>query len=209
MGLDAFQVCEDDLSEQALVHYAQEQAIAVDTETMGLKPQRDRLCLVQIADASGRATLVRLAKGITQAPRLKQLLENPQVEKVFHYARFDIAMLRYHLGIDTAPIFCTKIGSKLARTYTPHHGLKDLVRDLTQVELDKTAQSSDWGNVQALSEKQLRYAANDVLHLLKVRSVLQMMLEREGRWQLAQHCFHCLPTVVQLDLLGYEDIFNH
>ncbi len=207
--LEAFQVCDDDLSAAALAHYLQANTLAVDTETMGLKPQRDRLCLVQVADAAGRVTLVRLALGVQRAPNLQQLLEAPQIEKVFHYARFDVGMLRHHLGIETAPIFCTKIASKLARTYTPRHGLKDLVQDLLQIELDKTAQSSDWGNVQALSEQQLRYAATDVLHLLKARDRLQQMLEREGRWTLAQACFRCLPTLVRLDLTGYEDVFNH
>lgn len=204
-----FQVCDRDLSSTVLSQYLNAEAIAVDTETMGLLPQRDRLCLVQLCDSKGRVAVVRIAKGQTEAPNLKQLMEAADVFKVFHFARFDVATMRHHLGIQVAPIFCTKIASKLARTYTNRHGLKDLVQELEQVELDKSAQSSDWGNAANLSDEQLRYAANDVRYLLSARQKLTDMLKREERWQLAQQCFQCLPTIVSLDLLQFKDLFEH
>lgn len=209
MKLDDFQVCDRDLSDAILSEYLSAEAIAVDTETMGLLPQRDRLCLVQLCDPQGRVTVVRIAKGQPEAKNLKHLLEAADVLKVFHFARFDVATLRYHLGIQVTPIFCTKIASKLARTYTNRHGLKDLVQELEGVELDKSAQSSDWGNATNLSDVQLRYAANDVRYLLSVRQKLIEMLEREERWELAQNCFQCLSTVVTLDLLLFKDLFEH
>lgn len=209
MVLNDFQVCDRDLSDAALSEYRQADVIAVDTETMGLLPHRDRLCLVQLCDPQGRVTVVRIAIGQTEAPNLKQLLEAPTVEKIFHFARFDVATVRYHLNIHINPIFCTKIASKLARTYSPKHGLKDLILDLEQVELDKSAQSSDWGNPANLTPEQLRYAANDVRYLISVRSKLIDMLKREGRWELAQACFQCLPTIVTLDLLQYPNVFEH
>lgn len=204
-----FQVYDRDLPEAALVHYLQAEQIAVDTETMGLLPQRDRLCLVQICDPQGKIMVLRIAQGQTEAPNLKHLLEASDVLKVFHFARFDITTIGYHLNIRVHPLFCTKIASKLARTYSPRHGLKDLVQDLEQVELDKKAQSSDWGNPQNLSPEQLHYAANDVRYLLPVQQKLMAMLQREGRWELAQECFQCLPTLSSLDLLGYAAIFEH
>lgn len=206
---DNFQVCDRDIPNEVLFGYLQADAIAVDTETMGLLPMRDRLCLVQLCDPQGKVTAIRIAKGQTEAPNLKQLMEATAVEKVFHFARFDVAMLRHHLGIQVAPIFCTKIASKLARTYTPRHGLKEVVQELEKVELDKSAQSSDWGNPVNLSDAQLRYAANDVRYLLNVQKKLIEMLKREERWELAQQCFQCLPTIVSLDLLQYKDIFEH
>jgi ribonuclease D len=209
MPLEDFQVFDRDLTEEALSEYRQAEALAVDTETMGLLPQRDRLCLVQLCDPRGRISVVRVAIGQTTAPNLKQLLEAPSVLKIFHFARFDLATIRYHLGIQVAPIFCTKIASKLARTYTPKHGLKDLILELEHVELDKTAQTSDWGNPANLTPEQLRYAANDVRYLISARSRLVEMLQREGRWELAQQCFNCLPTIVSLDLLQYQNVFEH
>ena len=209
MDFEDFQVYDRDLPEAALQQYLTAEAIAVDTETMGLLPQRDRLCLVQLCDPQGRGAVVRIERGQTEAPHLQQLLEAASVVKVFHFARFDIATLQHNLGIQTAPIFCTKIASKLARTYTPRHGLKDVVQELERVELDKSAQSSDWGNAANLSEAQLRYAANDVRYLLSVRQKLTAMLQREERWELAQQCFTCLPTFVALDLLQYKDLFEH
>jgi ribonuclease D len=209
MDFEDFQVYDRDLPEAALQQYLAAEAIAVDTETMGLLPQRDRLCLVQLCDLQGRGAVVRIERGQTEAPHLQQLLEAASVVKVFHFARFDIATLQHNLGIQTAPIFCTKIASKLARTYTPRHGLKDVVQELERVELDKSAQSSDWGNAANLSEAQLRYAANDVRYLLSVRQKLTAMLQREERWELAQQCFTCLPTFVALDLLQYKDLFEH
>lgn len=204
-----FQIFDRDLPEAVLQQYLQAERIAVDTETMGLKPHRDRLCLVQLCNPQGQTSVVRVLQGQIEAPNLKQLMETATVEKIFHFARFDIATLRYHLGIITAPLYCTKVASKLARTYSPRHGLKELVRDLTGVELDKTAQSSDWGNAAHLSEEQLRYAANDVKYLIPLQEYLTAMLQREGRWELAQQCFACLPTLASLDLLEYEALFEH
>jgi len=208
MEFEDFQVYEHDLPDDTLSKYLSAEAIAVDTETMGLLPQRDRLCLVQLS-YPGSVNVIRIAKGQVEAANLKQLMEATDVLKVFHFARFDVATLRHHLNINVAPIFCTKIASKLARTYTNRHGLKDLVHELEQVELDKSAQSSDWGNAANLSDEQLRYAANDVRYLLSVRQKLIEMLQREQRWELAQQCFKSLPTMVSLDLLQFKDLFDH
>ena len=209
MEFEDFQVCDRDLSEAQLAQYIESESLAVDTETMGLLPQRDRLCLVQLCDTQGRVTVVRILRNQSDAPNLKRLLEAATVLKVFHFARFDIATLRYHLGIEVAPLFCTKVASKLARTYTPRHGLKDLIQELERVELDKGAQSSDWGNAANLSSEQLRYAANDVRYLVSAAQKLTEMLKREERWQLAQQCFQCLPTFAALDILQYQGIFEH
>jgi ribonuclease D len=206
---DNFEICDRDLSADLLNRYLQSSVIACDTETMGLLPQRDRLCLVQLGDAEGYVSVVRIQPGQTAAPHLQQLLEADSILKLFHFARFDLATLRYHLGIKVNPVFCTKIASKLSRTYSPKHGLKDVVKELEGTELDKTAQSSDWGNAMNLSKEQLHYAANDVRYLHSIHSSLEAMLKREGRWQLAQDCFNCLPTFVSLDLLQYGNIFEH
>ncbi|MBW4623528.1 MAG: ribonuclease D [Cyanosarcina radialis HA8281-LM2] len=208
MEIEDFQVSDRDLSDSLLAQYLQAEAIAVDTETMGLLPGRDRLCLVQLF-APGYLSVIRIAKGQTAAPNLKKLLEATNVTKVFHFARFDVGMLRAYLEIEVKPIFCTKIASKLARTYSSRHGLKELVQELEKVELDKTAQSSDWGNADALTDEQLRYAANDVRYLLSVRQKLISMLKREERWELAEQSFQCLPVLVALDLLQYKDVFEH
>lgn len=185
-------------------------AVAIDTETLGLNPHRDRLCLVQLSAGDGSAHLVRIAQGQDGAPRLAALLANPGVTKIFHFARFDLAVLSHRLGVMPAPIYCTKIASKLARTYTDRHGLKDLCRELLGVELSKEQQSSDWGAVK-LSPDQQAYAASDVLHLHKLKAVLDSMLEREGRTDLAAACFGFLPSRVRLDLGGWpeDDIFAH
>jgi ribonuclease D len=209
MTLPDFQVSDRDLSDAALSQYLESTAIAVDTETMGLLPLRDRLCLVQLCNPEGKVTAIRIAKGQTDTPNLKKLLEAVNVVKVFHFARFDLATLRGNLGIQVTPVFCTKIASKLARTYTNRHGLKDVVQELEQVELDKSSQSSDWGNAVSLSEAQLSYAANDVRYLLNVQQKLIGMLKREERWQIAQECFEFLPTIVSLDLLQFKDLFEH
>jgi ribonuclease D len=209
MTLPDFQVSDRDLSDAALGQYLESSAIAVDTETMGLLPQRDRLCLVQLCNLEGKVTAIRIAKGQAEAPNLKKLLSAPNVVKVFHFARFDLATLRAYLGIQVQPVFCTKIASKLARTYTNRHGLKDVVQELEQVELNKSAQSSDWGNAANLSEAQLSYAANDVRYLLSIQQKLIEMLKREERWELAQECFEFLPTIVSLDLLQFKDLFEH
>ena len=209
MTLQDFQVSDRDLGDAALVEYLESTAIAVDTETMGLLPQRDRLCLVQLCNEFGKVTAIRIAKGQADAPNLKKLLEAANVVKVFHFARFDLATLRANLGIQVRPVFCTKIASKLARTYTNRHGLKDVVQELEKVELDKSSQSSDWGNAASLSEAQLSYAANDVRYLLSVQHKLTEMLKREERWEIAQECFEFLPTIVSLDLLLFKDLFEH
>jgi ribonuclease D len=206
---EMFEVCDRDLSDALLKRYLASEAIAVDTETMGLLPLRDRLCLVQLCDDAGYVSVVRIALGQTAAPNLKALMETPSIQKIFHFARFDLATLRHHLDIQVSPIFCTKVASKLSRTYSPKHGLKELVREMTGIELDKTQQSSDWGNVMNLSEEQLRYAANDVRFLHAIRRSLTDMLKREGRWDLAMDCFQCIPTIVTLDLLQYPNIFEH
>ncbi len=184
--------------------------IAVDSETMGLRPARDRLCLVQLSAGDGVVHLVRLGPGPASAPNLARLLADPAVLKLLHYARFDVAMFLRHLGVLCAPVYCTKIASRLARTYTDRHGLKDLVRELLGIELSKTEQSSDWGAAE-LSEAQLRYAAADVLHLHALRARLDVMLAREGRSELAASCFAFVPTRARLDLAGWDDqdIFAH
>ncbi|MEG3436323.1 ribonuclease D [Pannus brasiliensis CCIBt3594] len=209
MNLNNFQVHDRDLTEETLTRYQSAPAIAIDTETMGLVPGRDRLCLVQLCDPSGFVTAIRVPRGHRDAPNLKRLLEDPNIEKVFHFARFDVAQLAHTFGIDTRPIFCTKIASKLARTYTGNHGLKNLVQELEGIELDKSAQSSDWGNAENLSAEQLSYAANDVRYLLSVRDKLTRMLQREDRWELARKCFDCIPVFTELDLQQYKDIFEH
>ncbi|VXD13001.1 ribonuclease H-like domain-containing protein [Planktothrix paucivesiculata] len=207
--MSKFQVCDGDISEALLSEYLTADALAVDTETMGLVPWRDRLCLIQICDPKGQVSAIRIAKGQKEAPNLKKLFETSNILKVFHFARFDIATIRYHLDIEVNPIFCTKIASKLVRTYTGKHGLKELVQELENVELDKTSQSSDWGNAINLSKNQLNYAANDVRYLLNVQKKLVSMLEREERLDLAQQCFSCLPVIVTLDLLQFPSIFEH
>jgi ribonuclease D len=184
--------------------------VAIDTETMGLNPHRDRLCLVQLSAGDGVCHLVQFAAGQYAAPRLRALLTDPSILKLFHFARFDIAALQKHLGIVTAPVYCTKIASKLVRTFTDRHGLKDLCRDLLGVDLSKQQQSSDWGAAD-LTDEQLRYAASDVLHLHALRSRLDEMLAREGRSEIAAACFAFLPTRAALDLSGWpdQDIFAH
>ncbi|MDF5713811.1 MAG: ribonuclease D [Rhizonema sp. NSF051] len=207
--MEDFQVCDHDLSDSALSEYLQAEAIAVDTETMGLIPQRDRLCLVQLCNSEGKVTAIRIALKQTDAPNLKKLLEATNIVKIFHFARFDLATLRHYLHILVQPVFCTKIASKLVRTYTQRHGLKELVQELEQVELDKSSQSSDWGNAKNLSASQLSYAANDVRYLISMRQKLTQMLQREERLEIAQECFQCLPTLVSLDLLQFKDLFEH
>lgn len=184
--------------------------VAVDSETLGLNPLRDRLCVVQLSAGDGDAHLVQLDRETYDAPNLKALLADPNILKIFHFARFDIAVFRHYLGVETTPIFCTKIASKLARTYTDRHGLKDVVRELAGVELSKQQQSSDWG-ASTLSDAQKDYAASDVLHLHQVMDRLAAMLDREGRTAAAQACFDFLPVRAALDLAGWgeSDIFAH
>lgn len=209
MNLDNFEVCDRDLSAAALAQYLAADAVAVDTETMGLIPQRDRLCLIQICDPQGFVTAIRIAQGQQEAPNLKQLMEAKNIVKVFHFARFDVAQLRCNLNIETRPIFCTKIASKLARTYTSSHGLKSLIQELIGIELDKSSQSSDWGNASQLTQAQLSDAANDVRYLIIAKDKLTAMLKREERWEVAQQCMETIPLFVSLDLLQYKDIFEH
>ena len=184
-------------------------SVAIDTETLGLKPHRDRLCLVQLSSGDGKAHLVQVSPPY-DAPRLKALLADPAIVKIFHFARFDVAVLRQYLGVETQPLYCTKIASKLARTYTDRHGLKDLVAEILHIDLSKQQQSSDWG-AEKLSEQQLAYAASDVFHLHALKERLDQMLAREGRTELAQAAFRFLQARAELDLAGFEetDIFAH
>jgi ribonuclease D len=184
-------------------------AIAVDTETLGLNPHRDRLCLVQLSEGDGTAALVQ-ATGSQEAPELRRLLTDESILKIFHFGRFDLAVLKHFLGVMPRPVYCTKIASKLARTYTDKHGLRDLCRELLGIELSKQQQSSDWG-VAELTQEQLNYAASDVLYLHALRDRLDAMLKREGREHLARACFEFLPTRAELDLEGWAemDIFAH
>lgn len=179
--------------------------VAIDSETMGLRLGRDPLCVVQLSSGDGDAHVVQMRRPGYDCPNLKRLLADPKVLKLFHFGRFDIAMFALHLGVVAAPVYCTKIASKLARTYTDRHGLKDLVRELLTVEISKAQQSSDWGQT-TLSNDQIAYAASDVLHLHALKARLDMMLAREGRDDLAQACFDFLPTRARLDLAGWEDI---
>ncbi|MET0483913.1 MAG: ribonuclease H-like domain-containing protein [Aestuariivirgaceae bacterium] len=184
--------------------------VAVDTETMGLNPHRDKLCLVQLSSGDGDAHLVQIDRETFEAPRLKALLTDPGILKIFHFARFDVAALKVWLGIDASPIYCTKVASKLARTYTDRHGLKDLVREMLGIEMSKQQQSSDWG-LPVLSDAQKQYAALDVIYLHEIRSRLDAMLKRENRAELAQACFDFVPVRAALDLGGWteEDVFAH
>lgn len=184
--------------------------VAIDSETMGLNPGRDRLCLIQMSSGDGVCHAVKFDGKDYSAPNLKRMLSDPKVLKLFHFARFDVAMFRRYLGVETKPIYCTKIASKLVRTYTDRHGLKDLVRELLQIDISKEQQSSDWG-APVLSDKQLSYAAGDVAYLHRLKDTLDTMLAREGRTELARSCFDFLPTRVALDLAGWPevDIFAH
>ncbi len=185
-------------------------SVAIDSETMGLNPHRDRLCVVQLSSGDGNAHLVRFRQGEYAAPNLKRLLADTDVLKIFHFARFDVAVMKKYLDVDTAPIYCTKIASKLVRTYTDRHGLKDLCNELAGISLDKQQQSSDWG-ADEISDAQKSYAASDVLYLHKLKEKLDMMLAREGRTEMADAAFRFLPTRADMDLAGFEpmDIFSH
>ncbi len=179
--------------------------VAIDSETMGLRLGRDPLCVVQLSAGDGHAHVVQLRRPAYDAPNLKRLLADPAVLKILHFGRFDIAMFALHLGVTTAPVYCTKIASKLARTYTDRHGLKDLARELLGVDMSKAQQSSDWGAA-SLSDEQLAYAASDVLHLHQLKARLDEMLAREGRADYARACFEFLPWRARLDLAGWEDV---
>jgi ribonuclease D len=185
-------------------------SVAVDTETLGLVPRRDKLCLVQLSSGDGNAHLVQLDRSTYEAPNLKALFADPAITKIFHYARFDVAVIRHYLGVDTVPLYCTKIASKLTRTYTDRHGLKDLIKELLGIELNKQQQSSDWG-AHVLSDAQKQYAAQDVIYLHELKSRLDQMLAREGREEIAKACFAFIPTRAALDLAGWteDDVFAH
>ncbi len=192
----------------SLDHYSD--AVAVDSETLGLNPLRDRLCVVQLSPGDGTADVVQIAKGQRDAPNLKKLMEDKNRQIIFHFARFDVAVLSHALGINVANVYCTKIASKLTRTYTDRHGLKDLVKEFIGVDISKQQQSSDWA-ADKLSDAQLSYAASDVLHLHELRAHLEQRLAREERTELARECFKFLPTRCALDLAGWDDtdIFAH
>ncbi|MFN0194381.1 MAG: ribonuclease D [Aestuariivirga sp.] len=185
-------------------------SVAIDTETLGLLPRRDKLCVVQLSSGDGNAHIVQIDRDTYEAPRLKALLINPTIQKIFHFARFDVAVLKHYLGVETGPIYCTKIASKLTRTYTDRHGLKDLVKELLGIELNKQQQSSDWGSY-VLSDAQKQYAAQDVIYLHELKTRLDAMLQREGRVALARACFDFVPVRAALDLEGWteEDVFAH
>jgi len=185
-------------------------SIAIDTETMGLNINNDRLCLIQISDGNGNSYIVQFLKNCYDAPNLKKILDDEKILKIFHYARFDIAIIKKSLGIMCKPIYCTKIASKLARTFTDRHGLKDLCKDLLKIDLNKQSQTSDWGN-ENLTENQLEYAANDVLYLHEIKNKLDKIIDREGKQHLAEACFKFLGTRAEFDLLGWQDkdIFQH
>jgi len=211
------EIVQGDLTEDQLQHYLKQKEVAVDTETMGLNPLRDRLCVVQLCDRSQRAVLVQIPPTPGRraplvanqgAPRLKRLLEDPGIVKILHFARFDVAAVRHHLGIAMAPIFCTRTASKLVRTYTDRHGLKDVALELANVEMDKTSQSTDWSRTD-LTPAQLKYAIADVTLLHALMDKLAMMLEREGRAELATRCFETIPLMSELDLMGYDLLFEH
>src|SRR5262245_5645281 len=209
-------IVQRDLTEQQLQAYLGSPAVAVDTETLGLYLQRDRLCVVQLCDGAGRATLVQILKEQLQgpgplaerAPRLKRLLEDPRVLKVFHFARFDVAAVRHYLGIEVAPLYCTRTASKLVRTYTDRHGLKDNLLELLDVELDKVQRHTDWSSPD-LTPEQVRYAISDVTLLIPLKEKLDAMLERQGRRELAEECFRVIPVLAKLDLQGFDLLFEH
>jgi len=189
--------------------YKDSSYLAVDTEAMGLIHGRDRLCLVQICNEFNTTSCVKIELNTSNSPNLKKLFEDEKITKIFHYARFDIAALKFNLGINTRNIFCTKIASKLARTYTNKHGLKDLIHELLGIELDKSSQSSDWGSDKHLTSKQIDYAANDVRYLIEAMNKLKVILKREGRYELAKKCFETVHVHSDLDILKFSNIFDH
>ena len=205
----SFKIFDKDIDNETKLALNSSLALAVDTEAMGLIHGRDRLCLIQICDELDNVICIRVAKNQQSAPNLKSILEKQTIEKVFHFARFDIAALSSNLNIEVNPIFCTKIASKIGRTYSPRHGLKELVMETVGIELDKQSQSSDWGKVDDLTQKQLVYASNDVRYLLKAKQKLEEMLKREERWELAKKCFQCVPILSELDRRRFINIFDH
>ena len=207
--LENISFCENDLTEELFNDYQSSKYLAVDTEAMGLYHGRDRLCLIQICNELNLTTCIKIEIGSREAPRIQSLLENEKIIKIFHYARFDIAALKCNLSIETQNIFCTKIASKLARTYTNKHGLKDLINELLGIELDKSSQSSDWGSEENLSQDQINYAANDVKYLIDAMKKLTLILKREKRYEIAQKCFNVIPIFSDLDIQHFINIFEH
>jgi len=201
--------CENDLTEELFNAYKTSKYLAIDTEAMGLCHGRDRLCLIQICNESNLTSCIKIEIGIRKAKRIQNLLEDEKIMKIFHYARFDVAALKCNLTIATKNIFCTKVASKLARTYTNKHGLKDLINELLGIELDKSSQSSDWGNSEKLSQAQINYAANDVKYLIQAMEKLTLILKREKRYEIAQKCFTVIPIYSELDILHFINIFEH
>ena len=210
------EIVQRDLTEDQLQAYLASPQLSIDTETLGLQQLRDRLCLVQLCDRAGRATIVQIPRDQviaatppdSRAPRLKRVLEDPRVLKVLHFARFDVAVLRHYLGIRLWPLYCTRTASKLVRTYTDRHGLKDVALELLDVEMDKVTRHSDWAAAQ-LSPEQVRYAISDVTMLVPIMERLDAMVVREGRKELAQECFRVIPVMAELDLRGYDLLFEH
>ncbi|WCL48234.1 ribonuclease D [Leptospira sp. GIMC2001] len=201
-------VFQGDLSEEITKEYEKDDHLAVDCEMMGLNPRRDRLCVIQICDSKNKASLVQILPGQTQAPNIQLLFEKKSIIKIFHFGRMDLTFLKARLGISVNPVFCTKIASKLARTYTDKHGLKELVKEFFDESMDKGKQSSDWGK-KILSKEQLEYAAGDVKYLIALKHILTEMLVREGRLEYADKCYGFLGTLVDMDLLELKDIFEH
>ena len=204
-----FKIFDKDIDNETEIALRGSLALAIDTEAMGLIHGRDRLCLIQICDELDNVICIRVEKNQHSAPNLKSILEKKTIEKVFHFARFDVAALASNLNIEVNPIFCTKIASKIGRTYSPKHGLKEVIMETVGVELDKQAQSSDWGKIGNLSQKQLVYASNDVRYLLAAKQKLEEMLKREDRLELAKKCFQCIPTFSELDRRRFTNIFDH
>ena len=201
--------CENDLTEELFNAYKSSKYLAVDTEAMGLYHGRDRLCLIQICNELNLTSCIKIKIGNRKALRIQNLLEDEKIMKIFHYARFDVAALKCNLNINTQNIFCTKVASKLARTYTNKHGLKDLINELLGIELDKSSQSSDWGSEEKLSKDQINYAANDVKYLIKAMEKLTVILQREKRYEIAKKCFSMIPIHSELDILHFTNIFDH
>tara|TARA_B100000524_G_scaffold164156_1_gene83848 strand:- start:230 stop:865 length:636 start_codon:yes stop_codon:yes gene_type:complete len=199
----------NDLNSDLYDLYKKSSYLAIDTEAMGLIHGRDRLCLVQISNEFKKISCIKIELNTSSSPHLKALLEDEKITKIFHFARFDLAALKCNLGINTKNIFCTKIASKLARTYTNKHGLKDLINELLGIELDKSSQSSDWGSNENLTKDQLDYAANDVRYLIEAMHKLKVILERENRYQLAQKCFETVSVHSDLDIQKFSNIFEH
>jgi len=200
---------ENDLTEEQFDAYKSSKYLAIDTEAMGLHHGRDRLCLIQICNESNLTSCIKINSGSQKAERIQDLLEDENIMKIFHYARFDVAALKCNLKIKTQNIFCTKIASKLARTYTNKHGLKELIKELLGIELDKSSQSSDWGSEENLSQDQINYAANDVKYLIMAMKKLTVILKREKRYEIAQKCFNVIPIYSELDIQHFMNIFEH